>query len=62
MTIYQKTWKISVFGVLNKSINFISESAKKPIIYDLLFLIAILSSKTDYKHLLKISTRRVTSL
>ena len=28
-TIYQKMWKMSVFGVFNKIINFITESVKK---------------------------------
>ena len=54
--------KISVFGVFNKNINFSNESAKKPTIYDLLFLVAICSSKIDYKHLSEISTRTVTLL
>ena len=28
-TIYQKMWRMSVFGVFNKAINFITESVKK---------------------------------
>ena len=35
---------------------------KKPIIYDLLFPVAICSSKIDYKHLSESSTRTVTLL
>ena len=46
-------WNISVFGVFTKNINFTTESAKKPTIYDLLFLIASCSSKNDHKHLLE---------
>ena len=49
--------KILVLGVFNKNINFSNESAKKPTIYDLLFLVAICSSKMDYKYLSEISTR-----
>ena len=33
--------KISVVGVFNKNINFIDKPAKKPTMYDLLFLVAI---------------------
>ena len=54
--------KISVFGAFNKNINFNNESAKKPTIYDLMFLVAICSSKIDYKHLPEISIRTVTLL
>ena len=45
-----KQWKIQVFGVFNKNINFSTESTDKPKIYDLLFLIAIYSSKNDNKY------------
>ena len=45
-----KQWKIQVFGVFNKNINFSTESTDKPKIYDLLFLIAIYPSKNDNKH------------
>lgn len=41
---------ISVFGVSNKSINFSTELIEKAIIYDLLFLIAIYSTKNDDEH------------
>ena len=59
--IYQKMWKMSVFGLFNKIINFITESVKKPTIYDLLFLNGIYSPKISINiHLKwKISTRAV---
>ena len=41
---------ISVFGVSNKSINFSTELIEKAIIYDLLLLIAIYSTKNDDEH------------
>ena len=54
--IYWKT-KNSVFGVLIKIsislLNFSTESAKKPTIYDLMFLIVIYAPKNHNKHLSK---------
>ena len=41
---------MSVFRVFNKIIKFITESVKKPTIYDLLFLIGICSPKTIDKN------------
>ena len=41
--------KISVFGVFNKIINFITESVKKSI-YDLLFLTGLYSPKNIDKY------------
>ena len=41
---------MSVFRVFNKIINFITESVKKPTIYDLLFLSGIYSPKNINKY------------
>ena len=49
-TIYQKMWKMSVLGLFNKIISFITELIKKPTIYDLLFLIGIYSLKNINKY------------
>ena len=49
-TIYQKMRKMSVFEVFNKITNFITESVKKPTIYDLLFLSGIYSPKNVNKY------------
>ena len=49
-TIYQKMWKMWILGLFNKIINFITQSVKIPIIYDLLFLIGIYSPKNINKY------------
>ena len=43
-TIYEKKWKTSVLRVFNKNINLITESAKKPTIYDLQFILQLSST------------------
>ena len=58
----EKCEKFLIFEVFNKNTNFSTKSAKKPAIYNLLFLIPIWSSKNDYKHLSEIRIRTVTLL
>ena len=41
---------MSVFGLLNKIINFITESVKKATFYELLFLIGFYSPKNINKY------------